>query len=102
MTERVPSAEIEGIVGRRRHPTNHYARAVAAEQTVYILHSRECLLTTPDLRDCPFSLALDRGIDLDYWVEDVPLRVNVSGGYLLPAPAQVEWFRRQARRGGAR
>lgn len=95
MTEKVPADKIEGIVGRRRHPVNHYARAVSAEQTVYILHSRECLLTTPDLRDCPHSLALDRGIDLGYWVEDVPLRVIVSGGRLLPAPAQVEWFRRR-------
>lgn len=94
MTEKVPADGIEIVVGRRRHPVNHYARAVSAEQVVYILHSRECLLTNPDLRDCPHSLALDRGIDLDCWVEDVPLRVVVSGGRLLPAPAQVEWFRK--------
>lgn len=91
----VPADKIEGIVGRRRHPVNHYARAASAEQTVYVLHSRECLLTTPDLRDCPHSLALGRGIDLDDWIEDVPLRVSVSGGRLLPAPAQVELFRRR-------
>jgi hypothetical protein len=32
------------------------------EQTVYILHSRECLTSGIDLRDCRFSLALDRQI----------------------------------------
>lgn len=43
MTERVPADEIENIVGRKRSVKDHYARAVSAEQTVYILHSRECL-----------------------------------------------------------
>lgn len=86
----VPADKIEGIVGHQRHSTYHYARAVSAEQRVYILHPHECLLTNAtDLRDCPFSLALNRGIDLDYWVEDVPLRVNVRDGRLIPAPAQT-------------
>lgn len=97
MTEKDSADKIEGIVGHRRHLVDHYARAVSDEQRVYIMHSHECLFTTPDLRDCPYSLALDRGIDLDYWVEDVPLRVNVSGGHLLPSPTQVEWFQRRER-----
>ena len=71
MTERVPADEIENIVGRKRSVKDHYARAVSAEQTVYVLHSRECLAMHADLRECPWSLALDRGIDLSEWVEDV-------------------------------
>ena len=89
MTERVPADEIENIVGRKRSVKDHYARAVSADQTVYILHSRECLALNADLRDCPWSLALDRGIDLDEWVEDVPLTVYARSGRLLPSPAEV-------------
>ena len=100
MTERVPADEIENIVGRKRSVNDHYARAVSADQTVYILHSRECLALHADLRDCPWSLALDRGIDLDEWVVDVPLTVRVRSGRLLPSPAQVEWFRRRDRARG--
>lgn len=90
MTDRVPASEIEGVVGRHRHPTDHYARAVTAEQRVYILHSRKCLDSTPDLRDCPFSFALDRGItDEVPWsrwqhVPDRPVRVRVLRGWLVP------------------
>ena len=95
MTERVPADEIENIVGRKRSVKDHYARAVSAEQTVYILHSRECLAVHADLRECPWSLALDRGIDLSEWVEDVPLTVRVRDGRLVPSPAQVRFFRRR-------
>ena len=93
MTERVSADEIEGIVGRRRSVTDHYARAVSAEQTVYILHSRECLAIYADLRECPWSLALDRGIDISEWVEDAPLAVRVRDGRLVPSPVQVRFFR---------
>ncbi len=86
MSKVVLSHEIEGIVGRRRSVIDHYARAVSAEQTVYILHSRECLDMYADLRECPWSLALDRGIDLSEWVEDVPLTVRVKDGRLIPSP----------------
>ena len=95
MTKIVPSHEIEGIVGRSRSDAHHYARAVSAEQTVYILHSRECLAMHADLRECPWSLALDRGIDLSEWVEDVPLTVQVRDGRLVPSPAQARFFRRR-------
>lgn len=83
MSELVDADEIEGIVGVERHPTNHYARAVSSEQTVYILHSQQCVDRGQDLRDCMYSLALDRGIDPDEWVEDEPLRVMVSFGRLV-------------------
>lgn len=85
MTKRVPSDQIESIVGTERHWTKHYARAVSAEQTVYILHSRECLTSGIDLRVCRFSLPLDRGIDVSQWAEDEPLHVHVRNGRLEPA-----------------
>ena len=93
MTQQVPGDRIEAIVGRSRSAKDHYARAVSAEQTVYVLHSRECLDMYPDLRECPWSLALDRGIDISEWVEDVPLTVRVRDGRLVPSPAQVRFFR---------
>lgn len=77
MTELVPPEDIEKLVGAKRHPTEHIARAVSAEQTVYILHSQQCLDSTPDLTKCAFSYALDLGIDKEDWTEDVPLVVAV-------------------------
>lgn len=84
MSVKVPAADIERIVGVARHDTEHYARAVSAEQTVYILHPRDCLARYDDLRDCPWSLALDRGIDAAEWAEDVPLVVRIRAGLLVP------------------
>lgn len=80
MTDLVSSDEIERIVGIERHPTRHYARAVSAEQMVYILHSQRCKDSGRDLRDCLFSLALDNGIDERDWsdMEDRPVRVTIN------------------------
>jgi hypothetical protein len=80
MTALVDPSEIESIVGIERHPTRHYARAVSDEQTVYILHSHRCKDSGIDLRECPFSVALDRGIDMDIWgaYQDRPMRVMVN------------------------
>ena len=80
MTDLVPTDEIEQIVGIERHAMRHYARAVSAEQTVYILHSHLCKDTYADLRDCPFSMALDNGIDEYDWsdLEDQPVRVTIT------------------------
>lgn len=67
MSELVPADEIERIVGARRHEHQHLGRAVSSEQTVYVLHSQRCKDSTTDLRDCEWSQALDRGIDLRDW-----------------------------------
>lgn len=75
MTKIVPADEIETIVGVQRHSTEHWGRAVSSEQTVYILHSQECRDSGIDLRECPYSLALDNGIDPFDWTEDVALRL---------------------------
>lgn len=88
MTDLVGSSEIETIVGADRDPERHLARAVSAERTVYILHSQRCLDSGIDLRACPYSCALDSGIDLDEWRqhEDVPgVEVAIEDDRLVPA-----------------
>ena len=86
MSELVPGDQIEKIVGAPRRNSQHLARAVSAEQTVYILHSHQCKMSTDDLRECPFSLALDRGIDEGEWSdwEDQPVQVLVRDQRLVP------------------
>jgi hypothetical protein len=88
MSEIVPADEIEKIVGVHRHMTRHVGRAVEAEQTVYILHSHECKDSGIDLRECPFSLALDEGINPPQWVTaratELPVMLEVIGGRLVP------------------
>lgn len=88
MSDLVPAEDIERIVGANRHAESHYGRAVSAEQKVYILHSQECKDSGVDLRECPFSIALDRGIPLDRWAdfEDMPVELWVSAatGRLIP------------------
>lgn len=89
VSDLVPSAEIEGIVGTARHPTEHWGRAASAEQTFYILHSAACRDSGIDLRDCEFSLALDEyGVEMRYWRdhEDGPVRLALDAdGRLIPA-----------------
>lgn len=89
MSDLVDASDIERIVGVPRHTREHFARAVSAEKTVYILHSHECRDSGIDLRDCPWSLALDRGIDIAEWVEDQPVRVRVRAGRLVPGPVSA-------------
>lgn len=83
MSNLVPAEDIETIVGAPRHPTRHLAKAVSAEKKVYILHSQRCLDSGIDLRDCPYSLAIDEGIDPDDWPEDKPVHVWFYGDDLL-------------------
>lgn len=86
MTYLVNPDQIESIVGIQRHQTNHYGRVVSKDQMVYILHSKDCLEERSDLRTCPFSLALDRGIAPDNFegYEDRPIILAILGGYLWP------------------
>lgn len=91
MSDLVDAGEIERIVGAPRHATEHLGRAVSAEQKIYVLHSRQCLDSGTDLRDCSFSVALDRGIKgrllWGSWrlVLDRPVPLSVScDGWLVP------------------
>lgn len=80
MTRLEAADRIEGIVGAKRHATDHLARAVSAEQRVYILHSTACVDSGIDLRECAYSQALDYGIDLDVWgdCQDTPVRLTID------------------------
>ena len=87
MSDLVPTEDIERIVGASRRQKMHIGRAVSSEQTVYILHSKECLHSGIDLRDCVFQVALNRGIDMDLWSghEDCPVELAILGaGDLAP------------------
>jgi hypothetical protein len=79
MTALVSPSRIEEIVGVKRHRQVHYGRAVSTEQTMYILHSQRCLDSGIDLRECRFSVALDRGIELKVWddLQDRPVVLRV-------------------------
>jgi hypothetical protein len=87
MSDLVSADEIEQIVGTVRHQTRHIGRAVSAEETVYVLHSHECKDSGIDLRDCPFSFALDEVIDLDTWegYQDRAVELRIRDGMLIPA-----------------
>lgn len=84
MSRLEPSDRIEQIVGKERHEFMHLGRAVSDEQRVYILHSHECVNSGRDLRLCQYSLALDKGIDPDEWVEDVPVLLTCKEDRLRP------------------
>lgn len=83
MTDRVPADQIEEAVGIQRHSTFHYGRAVSAERRVYILHSQECRDHYQDLRDCPYSRALDLGITEADWTMDTPVLLMIWDGRLI-------------------
>jgi hypothetical protein len=90
------STQIESIVGASRHETLHIGRAVSAEQRVYIMHSKECVASGIDLRECPFSLALDDGIEPWQWdgAEDMRIVLQIDdSGKLVP----LEVFREDSR-----
>jgi hypothetical protein len=79
MTRQESGASIEQKLGMKRDLVEHLAIAVSAEQRVYILHSQQCVDSHPDLRKCPFSIALDLGIDEDAWClsEDRPVLLSI-------------------------
>lgn len=91
MSDLVDPGTIEKIVGARRHQSEHLGRAVSAEGKVYVLHSRDCVGSNIDLRECPFSVALDKGIEApavwSAWerAQDVTVYLRtVGGGFLYP------------------
>lgn len=85
MSKLVPREDIERIVGSPREKSNHLARVVSARRTIYILHSQECLDSGIDLRDCPYSVALDKGTSHCHWDMNVPLLITIDeDGRLKP------------------
>lgn len=86
MSNLVPAEDIEQIVGQERHQTCHYGRAVTVEQTFYILHSWNCKGSGVDLRDCEYSIALDKGLDILKWrgFTDEAVVLHIEDGELRP------------------
>ncbi len=76
-------AEIERIVGASAHETEHLGRAVSAEGKLYVLHSRECLDSTPNLDDCEFSQAMGMGINPATFPEDDLVHLAIDEGFLI-------------------
>lgn len=84
MIQRVPTDEVEGIVGSERDDEHHLARAVSADEMVYILHSRQCQDQHPYLEHCSYSLALAEGIYPGEWPLDETVLVTLCEGRLVP------------------
>ena len=77
------------IVGCDRDSVLHISRADSSRQVVTLLHSEACLSHFEDLRECPFSEALDQGISLKDWGEyrDRPIVSEIDpNGTLVPFP----------------
>lgn len=85
MSKRVRASTAIRKVGAPRHPFLHLGRAISAEQTVYILHPTSCLAVHSDLRTCPYSRALDRGINVLDWTEDQTVVLDLADGWLKDA-----------------
>lgn len=85
MTDLVDPTQIESIVGTHRRDFDHVANMVTGDEKVYILHSKMCVTLRPDLRECPFSRALDRGVIESAWdgFKDMPVVVGFIGDHGL-------------------
>lgn len=78
MTNLIDPGEAEARVGATRAQAQHYGRANTRMRHVYVLHSQDCLDSETDLRECAFSLALDRGIDAAAWLLDTPVVITIE------------------------
>lgn len=85
MSTIIPADEVEELVGARRHEFRHIMRYDSLCAELHILHSAVCKDSMADLRDCPFSVALDDGgvKDGDWW-DDEPVFVDLEDGELAP------------------
>lgn len=97
MTRPVDPSTVEAIIGLPRRLHQHLARVVDrdGDDGVFIMHSKMCVALTPDLRTCPYSLALDLGVaDVPGWHDEngEPVRETVQvvlrRGRLMPVPLQ--------------
>lgn len=82
MSAVVPPSHIEEIVGVKRSLDSHYGSAMLEEERFYILHSKNCRDNTNDLRTCPYSIALDAGIDDGKLLSGEPLLLDITDGRL--------------------
>jgi hypothetical protein len=87
VTTLVDPSEIERIVGRKRSNLLHYARLISEDGMFYIMHSLQCVEFEKDLRECPYSLALDEGVDPEVWrgwIDKPAVLIDIQDGRLVP------------------
>lgn len=86
MSDLVNPDEIEAIVGHAREEYAHWGRMSTVDKRFYILHSRRCKDSGIDLRQCPYSVALDQCFDPLDWegLEDRPMPLELWHGNLMP------------------
>lgn len=93
MSDQVPADQIETLVGAARDPIKHLGRLRSEDHRIYILHSEKCLGRYDDLRECPFSTAMDRGLQDDDWAEfqdkTVALAIRLDNGPARLVPADL-------------
>lgn len=71
--------------GQDRDPALHLGIAHTGDNMFYIFHSQACFDSTPettDLRDCMYSLALDRGLLPEQIIEDEVVVLSIQDGRL--------------------
>ena len=79
MTNLVNPDHIEEIVGVPRDEGAHIGIARTSDMTFYIMHSKQCVRMFEDLRECPFSKALDKGFTYPHDViENKPTHLGIS------------------------
>lgn len=87
MSNLVDRDKISSLVRAERDYWLHIGRHDFEEEGVYIMHSHLCLSLFPDLRECPYSKALDKGISVEHWFswEDDPVYLRNHETYgLIP------------------
>lgn len=94
MTERVPADRIEAIVGAARQLGRLIGRLIGPEGDgdLFILHSSRCRAVRGDLRECHYSLMLDRyGVPTAWWegMRDRPVRLGIMPGVGLVPEGEV-------------
>ena len=86
MTYLVPAETIEKIIGLPRMNSSHLGKLSSLTDMVYVMHSHECLDSGVDLRECEYSLALDKGLDMGVWYRlwDQVVVLEIEDGLLYP------------------
>lgn len=82
MTDIVPSEDIESIVGTYRRRYAHIGYADSNTGTFYILHSEICKETCSDLRDCDYSIVLDKN-NINVTLLDKPAYIMLDEGTII-------------------
>lgn len=81
MTNLVDPATIEALMGQPRHPQRHIG--LWDGHTVTIMHALWCTQLGRDIRDCPWSLALDAG-RIHHMPLNQPIPLRLTRAHIHP------------------